>query len=333
MKKVMILTGLSGSGKSTFARRFCVENSNWIRINRDDLRRSLLPVSLPEYWGTWPDHEKNRLENLVNELQKTAILDGLSRGWHVLIDNTNLKLSYINEFRKLVTAHVDTAEIQYKLIDVPIDECIQRDKYRDDSVGEAVIRKQAEQLAVLKKNFKFQTEILTRNAVFQRVQDKTLPRCILVDIDGTVADKGDQIHGGRIHGGRSPFDWHRVGEDTPKWPIINLVKAMRASGYAIVFFSGRDAVCRFETTVWLNEHFGWQSESTAAEPTAGSDYELFMRSEKDNRKDSIIKQELFERHILGRYYVEFVVDDRQQVVDMWRRTLGLTCVQVDYGDF
>jgi len=33
------------------------------------------------------------------------------------------------------------------------------------------------------------------------------------------------------------------------------------------------------------------------------------------------------------YFVEFVVDDRQQVVDMWRRTLGLTCVQVDYGDF
>ena len=313
MKNVLILTGLSGSGKSTYARNYCAENPNWLRVNRDDLRRSLLPVSLPEYWQTWPDREKNRIENLVNELQKTAILEGLQRGWHVLIDNTNLKLSYINEFRKLFIEHIDEVEIQYVLIDTPLDECIRRDRERPDSVGESVIRKQAEQLAILKKNVKFQKETLTRNPAFQRVQDATLPRCVLVDIDGTVADKGT----------RSPFDWHRVGEDSPKWPIINLVKAMKASGYKIVFFSGRDAVCRSQTTAWLNEHFGWQT----------TDYELFMRPEKDNRKDSLIKHELFEGHILGRYYVEFVVDDRQQVVDMWRRTLGLTCVQVDYGDF
>ena len=323
MKKVLILTGLSGSGKSTFARRFCAENSNWLRINRDDLRRSLLTISLAEYANTWPDVERNRIETIVNELQITAILEGIRGGWHVLIDNTNLKLSYLNEFKKLLSSHFDDVEIQYRLMDVPVDECIQRDKYRDDSVGEAVIRRQAEQLAILKKKFKFQTERLTRNATFQREQNAQgtgplLPRCVLVDIDGTVADKGDRL----------PFDWHRVGKDTPKWPIIRLVQAMRASGYAIVFFSGRDAVCRSETIAWLNEHFGWQSESTAA-----SDYELFMRPQNDSRQDSLIKQELFEQHILGRYYVEFVVDDRQQVVDMWRRTLGLTCVQVDYGNF
>lgn len=313
MKYVHILTGLSGSGKSTFARQFCAENPNWLRVNRDDLRRSLLPVSLPEYWQTWPDREKSRIEAIVNELQKTAILDGLQRGWQVLIDNTNLKLSYLNEFRKLLTEHFDEVEIRYTLIDVPLDECIRRDRNRTDSVGEAVIRKQAEQLGMLKRNFKFQTETLTRSAVFQRVQDESLPRCILVDIDGTVADRG----------ARSPFEWHRVGIDTPKWPIINLVKAMRASGCAIVFFSGRDAVCRPETTAWLDEYFGWPAMN----------YELFMRPEQDNRKDSIVKAELFGQHILGRYYVEFVVDDRQQVVDMWRRMLGLTCVQVDYGDF
>lgn len=318
MKKVLILTGLSGSGKSTFARRFCTENPNWLRVNRDDLRRSLLSVSLGEYWKTWPDNEKNRIETLVNELQKTAIQEGLTRGWHLLIDNTNLRLSYFNEFRKLLVERFDAVEIQYKLIEAPIEECIRRDQNRPDSVGESVIRRQAEQLAVLKKNFNFQPEILTRSATFQRTQDVTLPRCVLVDIDGTVADKGN----------RSPFDWHRVSEDAPKWPIIRLVQALRLSGYSIVFFSGRDAVCRSETMAWLELHFGWRSVSTAA-----TDYELFMRRTNDNRKDSIIKHELFEQHIMGRYYVELVIDDRQQVVDMWRRTLGLTCVQVDYGDF
>lgn len=313
MKKVLILTGLSGSGKSTFARRFCAENPNYLRVNRDDLRRSLLPVSLAQYWQTYNEQEKNRVETLVNELQKTAILEGLHRGWHVLIDNTNLKLRYLNEFRKLLARHFDQVQIRYQLIDTPVDECIRRDQPRDDAVGEAVIRKQAEQLTTLRQNFRFQTEILTRPAAFRREQDASLPRCILVDIDGTVADRGS----------RSPFEWHRVGEDLPKWPIINLVKAMRASGYAVVFFSGRDAVCRPDTEEWLYRQFGWY----------GPDYELYMRPEGDNRQDAIVKHELFDQYIVGRYYVEFVVDDRQQVVDMWRRQLGLTCVQVGYGDF
>ncbi|WP_080239111.1 phosphatase domain-containing protein [Spirosoma rigui] len=313
MKKVLILSGLSGSGKSTFARQFCAQHPNWLRVNRDDLRRSLLSVSLSEYWQTWSDREKSRLETLVSELQKTAIVDGLSRNWNVLIDNTNLKQSYFSEFRKMLADTFDAVEISYQLLDVPVAECIQRDKYRDDSVGEAVIRNQAEQLAVLKKNFNFRPEVLTRRDPFQRDQDELLPRCILVDIDGTVADKGD----------RSPFAWHRVGEDTPRWPIISLVKAMRAAGYAVIFFSGRDAVCRRETTDWLCTHFGW----------ATTDFLLFMRPANDNRKDAIVKHELFDQHIAGRYYVEFVVDDRQQVVDMWRRTVGLPCVQVDYGNF
>ncbi|MBC8153924.1 MAG: AAA family ATPase [Bacteroidetes bacterium] len=312
MRKALILTGLSGSGKSTFARKFCVDNPNYLRINRDDLRRAVLSVPLGEYWH-WPDPAKSRIENLVNDNQKSMIVNGLARGWNLLIDNTNLKLSYLNEFRKLLSDHTDAIEVSYQLIDTPIAECIRRDRLRDDSVGEAVIRKQAETLGMLKKNFRFQPETLIRNAVFQREQDASLPKCVLVDIDGTVAQMN----------GRSAFAWTRVGEDLPKWPIIRLVQSLRASGYVIVFFSGRDAVCRSETTDWLMHYFGWP-------PT---DFHLFMRPKNDMRKDSLVKQELFADHIVGHYFVEFVVDDRQQVVDMWRRTLGLTCLQVDCGDF
>lgn len=314
MKKVIILTGLSGSGKSTFAQRFCLENANWLRVNRDDLRRSLLPVSLGEYWKTWPDQEKDRIETLVNELQKTAILEGLRRGWHVLIDNTNLRQRYFNEFRKLLMAHFDEVDVSYKLMDTPLEECIRRDSARPDSVGEDGIRRQAEQLATLKANFKFEPEILRRNATANGpASGPSLPYCILVDIDGTVAQRGD----------RSPFDWHRVGIDTPKWPIIRLVQSLKASGYTIIFLSGRDAVCRSETMAWLEQYFDWKS----------ADYHLFMRPRNDNRKDFVVKHELFDQHIRDRYQVELVIDDRQQVVDLWRRTLKLTCVQVDYGNF
>jgi hypothetical protein len=58
-----------------------------------------------------------------------------------------------------------------------------------------------------------------------------------------------------------------------------------------------------------------------------------MRKAKDNRKDSIIKREIFSEHIHNQYFIEFVLDDRNQVVDTWRKDLKLTCFQVNYGDF
>lgn len=50
------------------------------------------------------------------------------------------------------------------------------------------------------------------------------------------------------------------------------------------------------------------------------------------RKDSIAKHELFDEHIRDRYRIAFVLDDRDQVVKMWR-SLGLTVFQVADGTF
>ena len=57
-----------------------------------------------------------------------------------------------------------------------------------------------------------------------------------------------------------------------------------------------------------------------------------MRAEGDNRKDAIVKMELFNKYIRHHYNVRRVYDDRQQVVDMWR-SLGLTVLQVAPGQF
>ncbi len=59
---------------------------------------------------------------------------------------------------------------------------------------------------------------------------------------------------------------------------------------------------------------------------------LYMRPEGDTRKDVLIKQEIYEREVKGKYNVLFVLNDRQQVVDSWR-ALGLTVSQVAPGDF
>lgn len=63
-----------------------------------------------------------------------------------------------------------------------------------------------------------------------------------------------------------------------------------------------------------------------------ADIELHMRKTGDTRRDSTVKRELYERHLAHRD-VLCVLDDRDQVVRMWREELGLTCLQVAYGDF
>ena len=311
MKQIIITVGISGSGKSTWAKAFCQENPNWLRINRDDIRKSMLSVSLNEY-HRWEKAAINRIETLVSEQQKMLLINALTQNWHVVIDNTHLKLSYLNEYRKLLTEHFEEFKIEYKLFDTSLEESIERDKNRADVVGETIIKVQAEKLQILKKNFKFESEELRRES-FKVVQNEALPRCVLVDIDGTVAQMQ----------GRYAFDWHRVGEDLPKWPVIKTVKALKNAGYAIVFFSGRDEVCRADSMAWICNYFEWRT----------ADFQLFMRPAKDQRKDAVVKLELFNQHIFDQYFVELVIDDRQQVVDMWRRKLGLTCLQVDYGDF
>ena len=58
---------------------------------------------------------------------------------------------------------------------------------------------------------------------------------------------------------------------------------------------------------------------------------LLMRKNNDNRKDSIIKLELF-KEICNDYNIVCAIDDRQQVVDLWR-SIGLRCLQVAPGNF
>lgn len=141
-------------------------------------------------------------------------------------------------------------------------------------------------------------------------EESSLLDAIIVDLDGTLA----------LHRGRTPFEWDRVHEDEPNMPVIHAVRAMAASGFTVVYCSGRDACCREATAAWIEQH-------------VGVDGPLYMRPAGDYRRDAVVKRELYENHIEPMYRVAFVLDDRDQVVELWRNELGLTCFQVAPGDF
>lgn len=138
-----------------------------------------------------------------------------------------------------------------------------------------------------------------------------------MDLDGTVASHVNSD--GSLS--RKHFDYTKVSSDAPMAVVIDAVQLFSAR-YKPVFLSGREdsGLCRADSMLWIQANI-------AVHPIT-----LFMREEGDHRADDIIKEELYRAHIEPVYDVQFVFDDRNRVVQMWRR-IGLTCFQVADGDF
>lgn len=215
----------------------------------------------------------------------------------IISDDTNLHPECEKTFRELCRLH-DYEFVIQDFTDVSVKDCIARDLKRTRSVGSKVINKMA--LQYLSVPYE------------PPVWDETLPNAVIVDIDGTVAKMN----------GRSPYDYSLVHTDLPHVPVVRLVQDLAIAGEQIIFCSGREDSCRDETAAWLLDNLGGWVENAP----------LLMRPSKDGRDDSIIKRELYEEHIEGNYNIRFVLDDRDRVVDAWR-AMGLTCFQVEAGDF
>ncbi|WP_045742402.1 AAA family ATPase [Actinoplanes rectilineatus] len=298
MTRLLITRGLPASGKTTFARKL---QPDVLRVNRDDLRRMLHGRRL----------FTQAAEAQVTHAQRSSVEALLRAHASVIVDDTNLRAKTVREWAEMAARFNASFEV-HDFTDVPVDECVRRDAERpeDDRVGEDPIRRM-HQRYLAGKNLPLPIPFVDRGGpgvVYEA--DESLPPVVLVDIDGTVALMGD----------RSPYEWSRVGEDSPNPAVIAAVRAMHAAGHAIVFCSGRDAACRAETEAWLELFVGVPYEA------------LFMRPEGDSRKDSIVKREIFDEQIRDRWRVVGVFDDRRQVVRMWR-SLGLTVFQVAEGDF
>ena len=171
---------------------------------------------------------------------------------------------------------------------------------------------------------------------------------IIFDIDGTLALG--------IGKDRKAYDYDKVGKDKPNH-MVWIALSLLCREYKIIFLSGRenvtfpgrsirkDKVFRRayfnpkNTDKWNNVEFPNCFNLTKAWLEYWSDiYDgpnditLFMRAEGNNEPDHKVKKEMYYNHIVNDYNVKLVIDDRNQVVEMWRK-LGLHCRQVAPGNF
>lgn len=283
MPKITILQGLPASGKTSFAKKQQAKDPNTKRVNKDDLR-SMLDNS------RWSKSN----EKFILKVRDYIVSEALKDGHNVIIDDTNLAEKHITRLKEIAKETNSQVIINNDFLKVSLEECIERDLKRPNSVGEKVITSMYNQFLKPKSEF--------------IVQDNILPLAVIFDIDGTLANMGD----------RSPYDWNKVNQDLPNAPVIKTLQNYQKAGYKIGIFTGRDGVCEKATKDWLAKN--------------NITYDFFEIRPTDNtEKDSVIKRRMLGEY-LGKYYIEAIYDDRDQVVEMWR-SLGLQCFQVNYGNF
>lgn len=248
------------------------------------------------------NHHSEANERFIKKMRDLMIVKSLEAGKSVIVDDTNLSDKTVDRIKNLIeeynNSHNEEKNVVLEVVemDTPLEECIERDAKREKPVGAHVIKKMHRQFMI-------------RDPEYHQ-QNQNLPKAIICDMDGTLA----------LLNGRNPYDALACELDLPNPPVVNLVRTLQSSGYKIILVSGRKDDCEGQTKNWLNR--------------LAIKYEiLLMRGHKDNRKDSIVKRELFDRFIKDKYFIEFVLDDRNQVVDMWRQEMKLPCFQVYYGDF
>lgn len=245
-------------------------------------------------------HSKAR-ETLICQLRDVFIWECLRNGYSVVVDDTNFYQKHVDDITNLVTlfngspASNGKVEVEVKYFDIEVEEAIKRDAAREKPVGEGPIRSMYQQHVLPQKYPKV-------------TQNPALQSAVIFDIDGTLAKMN----------GRSPFDHTRVGEDLPNLPIVLLSQTFAHDNDKIICFSGRSEDCRVETEKWLKDNGVWYSE-------------LHMRPSGNVERDDLIKRRLLEQ-IIKRYYIRMSIDDRDRVVSMFRAS-GITCLQVDYGNF
>jgi len=130
--KIILCQGIQGSGKSTFARSWALEDpEHRVRWNNDDFR-----TLMGQYWV--PSREK-----LVKSAREHFLWTAMHNEYDIVIDDMNLNPKTIHNYEEIINEwnkdHIQY-ELEFHLCNTPLEVCIERDAARPNPIGEKVIR-------------------------------------------------------------------------------------------------------------------------------------------------------------------------------------------------
>lgn len=309
-----ILVGAPASGKSTYARNIVAQHPNTVIVSADD-QRTIVGNTLDNYYDASNStmatdyglsvSSRRLVESVVWEQVHNDINNLLRNGKNVIVDNTNTNAFSRKVIRKI--AFQVGAHVRQQFFDCDTETLIERNLTRVGSkcVPEHVIDRMQNSIN------KERQLIIDECAALNYTPTAMTGNTIVFDIDGTLANMGD----------RSPFADDLYYLDIPNTMVVGLCKQFVETGFNVLFWSGRKgtAIGREQTLAWLNKHVYNRPDL---------DSRLTMRADDDQRPDWIIKSEILRTFEQTHNQIpQLVVDDRQQVVDMWNNT-GIQVWQV-----
>jgi len=151
-------------------------------------------------------------------------------------------------------------------------------------------------------------------------------KTVIFDLDGTLAIIDERRKISIKDNGKMDWDTFfnptNIALDVPNIPVIETARLFKKNGFDIVIFSGRLDTTLDATIDWLTKH--------------DVPFNLIrMRPDNPNFKfmrDDDLKEGWLNELFPNKSEIFAVFDDRNKVVEMWRRN-GITCFQVADGDF
>lgn len=299
--RLLILVGAPGSGKSDFAKYLVRSHLNWVRVCRDDFRRMQFSQSFL----------LDEMEKTVSEMMFAAIERLLNMKLNVIVDGTHTKAAYLDKYIEYF-GHM--ADIEFKVFEESFDELLERCNKRMLETGKKVTQKalthHMEGVSQLKDNYDFSLKPCEPRLNETIQQDQSLQKAIICDLDETLV----------LSEGRGGPDVSNQGKYRINTVAAEILSLYRQSDHHVLLLSGREEKHRTATVQFL-------------EKQGIAYHELWMRPKDNHVEESVLKRFLYITKIENKYSVSLVLEDRNQVVDMWRTEVQLPCFQVFYGSF
>lgn len=298
MTDLILMRGLPASGKTTASKAIMKEvartGRQTFRVSRDDIRQQM---------GIVDENLVTKVEDMLVDLYMKQEPDA------VIVDAMHLRPSYIKRWQKKY------GNVIVREHDVDPETCIARDALRENPVGEDVIRNMVQKYMPKGKFLPIpeysegDNPNNPQNGKFLPLppSERIRPDAYIFDIDNTLA----------IMSERSPYDYDKAINDTLNPYVVRVLRSVKDNANIIVV-SGRSEDSRHITERWLHEN------NIVCD-------RLFMRKSGDNRKDDLVKYEIYRDSIHNNYEVLGVFDDRLSVSRMWHQ-IGLPLFRVGDPD-
>lgn len=293
-KQIVVLVGPAASGKTTEAQQYLKEG--FVRISRDD---------------------QGKQGHLL------LFKEALDEGQNIIIDKMDFEKKQREQFLK------PARDLGYKTKIIVLHEsfetCMNRALARIENESHPTVRTQEDASRAINCFFSKYERVEDSEAdeVVRKWPEGPKEPAIICDLDGTLCNIDHRLH--HVRDGKK--NWKAFFEEMKNDKVNDWCLDIINKFYSdnrIVFCSGRPDSYREITSNWINENCIFTPGSNS--------YSLFMRNRSDHRRDDIAKENILDFEILTRYTPKFVIDDRKNVVEMWRKR-GLVCLQCAEGNF